>query len=43
VTWFLIVISRRRRVGQRHLSILAWHLRQVLPQTKRRWPTNPVR
>jgi len=38
VAWFLIVINRSRRISQRRLFILAWHLRQLLPQTKRWWP-----
>jgi serine/threonine protein kinase len=41
VAWLLVAINRRRRVGQRQLFILAWHLRQLLPQTRWRWPTQP--
>ena len=39
VAWLLVAISRRRRLGQRQLFIAAWHLRQLLPQTRWRWPT----
>jgi hypothetical protein len=39
VAWLLVAIHRRRWVGQRQLFILAWHLRQLLPQTRGRSST----
>ena len=33
--WFILSISRRRRVAQQQLYVQAWHLRQLLPSAKR--------
>ncbi|MBL9014921.1 MAG: serine/threonine protein kinase [Myxococcales bacterium] len=37
VALMLVSVNRKRREGQRRLYIQAWHLRQLLPQAKRRW------
>ncbi len=38
---FTLGISKRRRLGQQQLFVQAWHLRQLLPSTKRPWQTKP--
>jgi hypothetical protein len=38
VAWLLVVINRRQRLGQRQLFVLAWHLRQLLPEGTRGQP-----
>jgi hypothetical protein len=35
VALLLVAIHRRRRVSERQLFILAWHLRQLMPQRNR--------
>jgi len=37
---FALTVNRRRRLSQRALFIHAWHLRQLVPQT-RAWATQP--
>ncbi len=32
--WFMLAVSRQRRLAQNQLFIQAWHLRQLLPSTK---------
>jgi len=34
---FALAISKRRRLGQQQLFVQAWHLRQLLPSSKRPW------
>jgi len=38
---FTLGISKRRRLGQEQLFVQAWHLRQLLPSSKRPWATRP--
>ncbi|MDB4963096.1 MAG: Serine/threonine protein kinase PrkC, regulator of stationary phase [Myxococcales bacterium] len=38
---FALGISRRRRIGQQQLFVQAWHLRQLLPSSRRPWATQP--
>jgi serine/threonine-protein kinase len=48
VAWLLVAIHQRRRVSERQLFILAWHLRQLMPQRNRpgsvvtRWSPSKV-